>query len=57
MFDILMQELAALMGHNSTATTEKYINFCNNNEASRNFALAQNKFANLAVRKKDSDRI
>jgi integrase len=51
MFDFLMQELAALMGHNSTSTTEKYINFCNSNEATRNFALAQNKLANLAVRK------
>lgn len=56
-FEILMQELAALMGHNSTSTTEKYINFCKNNEASRHFALAQNKYANLAFRKKDSDRI
>jgi len=44
-FDLLMQELASLMGHESTLTTEKYTNFMNDKQAKLGYASRKNKAA------------
>lgn len=49
-FDLLMKELAELMGHESTKETEKYINFMNDNHAKLAFASSKNKIANESLR-------
>jgi len=49
LFDLLMQELAALMGHESTKETEKYINFMNDLSAKLNFAARKNIAARSAI--------
>lgn len=49
-FDLLMQELAELMGHESTKETEKYINFMNDNHAKLAIASSKNKIANESLR-------
>lgn len=49
-FEALMQELADLMGHQSTSTTQKYINYLNDNKAWLDFAQRKNQFAQLSLR-------
>ena len=49
-FDLLVQELATLMGHESTKETEKYINFMNDRQAKLNFAARKNKVARSALK-------
>jgi integrase len=51
-FDLLMQELAAFMGHESTVSTEKYINFMNDLQAKLGFAVKKNKAAQRAMKVK-----
>lgn len=49
LFDILMQELADLMGHESTETTQKYITFMNDKAAKLGFSQKKNKLAQEAL--------
>lgn len=43
--DVLMPELADLMGHESTSTTQKYVNYMNNEKNWIEFAQRKNQFA------------
>ncbi len=45
-YDFLMDELAELMGHASTSTTEKYIKFMNQLDDQINMAKAKNRKIN-----------
>lgn len=49
-FDALISELAVLMGHDSTETTQKYINYMNNDKTWFEFAQRKNQFAQQALR-------
>lgn len=49
-FDLLISELADLMGHNSTHTTQKYINFMNSVTAKLEFAKRKNREAQRALK-------
>lgn len=49
-FDLLMGELATLMGHESTKTTEKYINFMKHLPIQLGYAANKNKVAQDAVK-------
>ncbi|MFT5297238.1 MAG: integrase [Colwellia sp.] len=49
LFDILMQELADLMGHESTVTTQKYITFMRDKAAKLLFSHKKNKLAQDAL--------
>lgn len=48
-FDILISELADLMGHNSTHTTQKYINFMNDLAAKMEYARRKNQISREAM--------
>ena len=48
-FDFLIQELAVLLGHESTSTTQKYIDFMNSNEAKLEHSGAKNKVSQQAL--------
>ena len=49
-FYALISELADLMGHESTVTTQKYINYMNNEKTWSEFAQRKNQFAQKALR-------
>lgn len=49
-FDALIGELAELMGHESTATTQKYINYMNDEKMWTEFAQRKNNFAQQVLR-------
>ena len=51
-FDLLISELADLMGHNSTYTTQKYINFMNSVAAKLEFASRKNQETQRALKTK-----
>ena len=48
-FDILICELADLMGHESTHTTQKYINFMNDLASKMEYARRKNRAAQRAM--------
>lgn len=48
-FDLLMDELAALMGHESTEVTQKYIDFMNDKAAKLEFSRRKNLLASEAL--------
>lgn len=50
-FDILIRELAVLMGHESTHTTQKYINFMNDLAAKMEYARRKNRATQEAMNK------
>jgi integrase len=49
-FDALISELADLMGHESTATTQKYVNYMNDDKTWTEFAQRKNQYAQQALR-------
>ncbi|WP_281089253.1 hypothetical protein [Klebsiella pneumoniae] len=49
-FEALLQELADLMGHESTSTTQKYVNYMNDNKTWLEFAQRKNQFAQQSLR-------
>ena len=49
-FDALISELAELLGHTSTATTQKYINYMNDEKTWIEFSGRKNKFAHESLR-------
>nr|MBF4338723.1 site-specific integrase [Vibrio anguillarum] len=49
-FEALMSELADLMGHESTATTQKYISYMNDDKTWSEFAQRKNQFAQQSLR-------
>ena len=49
-FDMLMTELAELMGHEETSTTQKYIDFMNNDKHWREFAQRKNNYMKALMR-------
>ncbi|GAC05736.1 MULTISPECIES: tyrosine-type recombinase/integrase [Paraglaciecola] len=49
-FEALMQELADLMGHEGTSTTQKYVNYMNDNKTWLDFAQRKNQFAQQSLR-------
>ncbi len=49
-FEALISELADLMGHESTATTQKYINYMKNDKTWSEFAQRKNQYAQQTLR-------
>ncbi|WP_251068882.1 site-specific integrase [Shewanella sp. NKUCC06_TVS] len=49
-FEALLQELADLMGHESTSTTQKYVNYMNDNKTWLEFSQRKNEFAQQSLR-------
>lgn len=49
-FEALMSELADIMGHESTATTQKYINYMKDEKTWMEFAQRKNQYARLSLR-------
>ncbi len=49
-FEALISELADLMGHESTATTQKYVNYMNDDKTWTEFALRKNQYAQQTLR-------
>ncbi|EEZ40963.1 site-specific integrase [Photobacterium damselae] len=49
-FDMLLTELAELMGHEQTATTQKYIDHMNNDKHWREFAQRKNNYMKALMR-------
>ncbi|MCJ0813949.1 site-specific integrase [Vibrio vulnificus] len=49
-FEALMSELADIMGHDSTSTTQKYINYMKDEKTWTEFAQRKNQYARLSLR-------
>lgn len=49
-FEALLAELADLMGHENTATTQKYVNYMNDTKTWAEFSQRKNQFAKLSLR-------
>ncbi|EHR5321332.1 site-specific integrase [Vibrio parahaemolyticus] len=49
-FEALLSELAKLMGHDKTTTTQKYVNYMNDDKTWSEFAQRKNQYAHQALR-------
>lgn len=49
-FEMLISELASLLGHESTATTQKYVNYMRNEKTWSEFAKRKNQFAQRVLK-------